>query len=429
LGFSSTFFVFILLPACALASWDVGTDLNTAIGGRTEGKVKLIFEFRSRLEDRTGQSFGLDRDLFANFTRIRFGMSYKPVSWIRITGVALDTRTQLYGAPAPATARDPLDLHEGYVEIRPDQKAGFGSIAGRMQANYGDTRLIGSPQWAFIPRTYDGARVFWRNARYRFEALVLSPVKLNSLQWNQPVLGERVEGTYNSLTIQKHLTVEPYYLRHQQNRPGGFTGVGRLTTNSFGARLFGPLAHGFRYSAEGVAQTGKIGLLPHRAEAWAVQIGRQFPLLGKPLDFIMEYKYASGGSRTDRSETFDALFPAAHDKFGHADLLGWRNVRNVKSFGTWSVTKPVTIYAMYNNSWLADARDAAYNTQGRAIARSPLGIAGTHIGQEADIYASYKRSGWTFGAGYGHFFPGEFMKRTTPGASPHLAYVYQSYSF
>jgi len=87
------------------------------------------------------------------------------------------------------------------------------------------------------------------------------------------------------------------------------------------------------------------------------------------------------------------------------------------------------VNAMYNNSWIADPRDAAYNTQGRPIARAPLGNAGTHIGQEADLYFTYKRSGWTMGAGYGHFFPGEFIRKTTPGASPQYAYVFQSYTF
>ena len=33
--------------------------------------------------------------------------------------------------------------------------------------------LIGSPQWAYIPRIYDGGRVYWRNGRYKLEAFLL----------------------------------------------------------------------------------------------------------------------------------------------------------------------------------------------------------------------------------------------------------------
>ena len=98
-------------------------------------------------------------------------------------------------------------------------------------------------------------------------------------------MGDRVEGTYNVVTLNKHATTDLYYLRHYQNRPGGFNGVGRLVTNSYGSRWFGPIAHGFRYTAEGVVQTGEIGLVPHRAYAWVVQAAREVTLLRKPLDF------------------------------------------------------------------------------------------------------------------------------------------------
>jgi hypothetical protein len=419
----------VALSGAAEVSWDAGKDLNNAIAERTDGRLDVIFELRSRFEYRPDQSFGLEPDLLADFTRFRAGLAYKPYSWMRLTAVAMDARAPLYGAPAPSSARDPLDLHESFVEIRPDQKTGFGATFGRAAANYGDTRLIGSPQWAYIPRIYDGGRVYWQNGRYRLEAFLLSPVKLTSAGWNKPVMGDRVEGTYNVVTLNKHATTDLYYLRHHQNRPGGFNGVGRLITNSYGSRWFGPIAHGFRYTAEGVVQTGEIGLVPHRAYAWVVQGAREVSLLRKPLDVSVEYKYASGGSRSDRSNTFDALFPAAHDKLGHADFLGWRNVRNVKAFASWSVTKSLTVMAMYNNSWLADARDAVYNAQGRAIASAPAGNAGTHIGQEADLYFMYKKSGWSMGAGFGHLFAGEFIRNATPGESPQFAYVFQSYTF
>jgi hypothetical protein len=402
--------------------------LNAALAERTGGQVQLIFELRSRVENRPGQSFGAEPGLFADFTRYRIGIIYKPVSWLRLVAVGMDARAPIYGTPAPSSARDPLDLHEGYIELRPDAKTGFGAIAGRQAANYGDTRLIGSPQWAYIPRIYDGARVYWRTGRVRLEGLLLAPVKLSSTGWNHPVLGDRVVGTYNTIDLHKNMSTEFYVLRHHQNRPGGFNGVGRYITNSFGAHVFGPIANGFRYNVEGIAQVGDIGPLPHRANAWALQMGKRTTLAGRAIDLMAEYKYASGGSRSDRSGTFDQLFPAAHDKLGHADVLGWRNVRNIKAAATWSWTKSFTVNAMYNNSWLADPRDAVYNSQGRAVARSATGKDGSHIGQEADLFVTYKRSGWTSGAGYGYFFSGEMLRRTT-STNPQYMYVYQSYSF
>ena len=158
------------------------------------------------------------------------------------------------------------------------------------------------------------------------------------------------------------MSTDLYLLRHHQNRPGGFNGSGRAITNTFGTRVFGPIVNGFRYSAEIVGQVGDIGPVPQRANAWALQVGKQTKLAGRALDVIGEYKFASGGIRSDRISTFDQLFPAAHDKLGHADVLGWKNVRNVKALGVWSWTKSFAVNVMYNNSWLADPRDAAYNS-------------------------------------------------------------------
>ena len=403
--------------------------MNTAIGERTDGQVQLIFELRSRLEYRPGQSFGTEPDLFADFTRFRIGVIYKPVKWVRFVAVGMDARAPMYGTPAPSSVRDPMDLHEAYVELRPDTKTGFGTIIGRQAVNLGDTRLIGSPQWAYIPRIYDGARVFWRGPKYRLEGLFLSPVKLRTDDWNYPVLGDRVIGTYNTIELHKHVSTDLYFLRHHQNRPGGFNGVGRSITNTYGTRVFGPIANGVRYSAEIVGQFGDIGPTPQRANAWALQLGKQAKLAGRAIDVIGEYKYASGGVRSDRISTFDQLFPAAHDKLGHADILGWKNVRNMKALATWNWAKSFSVNVMYNNSWLADPRDAVYNTAGRAIARSTTGFDGRHIGQEADLFVTYKKSGWTTGAGYGYFFSGEFIRRTTPAIDPQYMYVYQSYSF
>lgn len=408
-------------------SWDAGKALNRELGESTGGKVQLIFELRSRVEYRPNQAFGNDADLFADFTRVRFGGTYKPASWLRFSGTAMDARAPLYGTPAPSSARDPLEWHEGFVELRPESKLGFGAVVGRHVVNYGDTRLVGSPQWAYIPRTYDGARVYWRTARVRLEGLFIAPVKLDSSRFNKPVLGEHLVGTYNVVQLNKHVSADLYFLGRRQNRAGGFSGAGSLAVDSFGTRLFGPIGDGYRYSVEAVKQTGQIGGVPHRAYAWAAQVARRFSTI--PVDAYVEYKFASGESRPGRSGAFDQLYPAAHDKLGHADVLGWRNVKNWRAQATWTGAPGLSVALMYNNSWLADARDAAYNLQGRPIARSATGMDGTHIGQELDLYFAYRRSGWTAGAGYGRFLAGEFIERTSPGRSPAYAYVFQSYSF
>ena len=76
-----------------------------------------------------------------------------------------DARAPWYGPNAPNSTRDQADLHEGYLELFPSSKKGFGMTAGRMMLNYGEGRLIGTPQWGNVARTYDHARIYWRSPR------------------------------------------------------------------------------------------------------------------------------------------------------------------------------------------------------------------------------------------------------------------------
>jgi hypothetical protein len=190
----------------------------------------------------------------------------------------------------------------------------------------------------------------------------------------------------------------------------------------------GPIGTGLRLSIEGVAQNGSMGTLDHRAFAWHSTLSRAFQL-GWPVELSVEYNYASGSEDPERrSGTFDQLYPANHEKYGQADLFGWRNLHHMRSFDSIKFQK-LTVRLMYSSYWLASPRDALYNLQGRPIVRSPLGTAGRHVGHEADIFATYPWRGFLWGAGFAHFFAGEFVRNTTPGVNPRYVYFFQTYGF
>ena len=72
--------------------------------------------------------------------------------------------------------------------------------------------------------------------------------------------------------------------------------------------------------------------------------------------------------------------------------------------------------------------DGLYNGAGRQIVRSATGTAGRHVGQEADVFGTYKHGHFTLGAGYGHFFSGEFIRNATNGIGPTYLYIFHTYS-
>jgi len=392
---------------------------------------KLTLDVRSREEARTGVTFGKDANLENPLFRTRVGAQWAPLSWLKLSAMGQDARAPEYGVAAPTSARDTMDLHEGYVELFPDQKRGFGAVFGRQMLNYGEGRLIGTPQWTNTSRTYDVARAYYRLPRARLEFLFASIVKVLPDSFNKPVLGDRLWGMYDSFPeLIKHGVVEAYVLRRDQNRPGGFTTAGTLGINTFGGRATGPAPLGLKYSVEVATQTGHTGLQTQRAAAWFSNVSRRVTVHW-PLDLSIEYKYASGSSDPTgpRSGTFDQLYATNHDKFGHEDLFGWRNIHNLRSLDTLRITKTVALNVMYDNFWLASAKDSLYNGQGRSIVRSTTGRDGTHVAQELDGFATYTTKGFTFGAGFGHLFVGEFLKRTTPGVNTRYLYLFQSYSF
>jgi len=72
---------------------------------------------------------------------------------------------------------------------------------------------------------------------------------------------------------------------------------------------------------------------------------------------------------------------------------------------------------------LDKASDAWYWCSGRPARQDPTGKAGRDLGQELDLVLSYKHSKhWHFMAGYCHFFPGSFLRRT--GRSPDADWLF-----
>jgi hypothetical protein len=87
--------------------------------------------------------------------------------------------------------------------------------------------------------------------------------------------------------------------------------------------------------------------------------------------------------------------------------------------------KPVPGWTFTANShtwWLATTNDGLYNAPGALIARMPG--ASSHVGYELDVQAFHVFSKQVrAGGGYGHLFPGGFLKAAIPGRSFDFSYV------
>ena len=427
-GIWAVLFVF-LLRAHSHAQTDPLQKAADAIHKESGGEFSVHLEERTRWEERYGSNFGLAKNQQDMLSRIRISADYQPTKWLSISGMGQDARAPWFGPNAPNSVRDSMDLHEAFVTLGA-KKQPLNFSFGRRMINYGETRVIGVPQWTNTSRTYDFVRAGVSTSKLSIDALLLSPIIVRPDMFNNPELGNRFWGVYTVLPkLWRGSSVDAYVLRHSQNKIGGWTGSGTLGTNDYGARLYGPLPHKFAYSLEGIAQNGHLGLLNQRAYAWFAGISRPVNVGPVPVDVSAEYKVASGShSGQTHSATFDQFTPANHDKFGHEDLFGWRNLRTFKTLETLHPTKVLAFNVMYTHESLFSPSDALYSGSGSKIAISPKGTAGRTVGQELDGFATCTWGAHTFLAGFGHFFKGPFVMNTTPGINPRYFYISQQYT-
>jgi hypothetical protein len=403
-----------------------GADLLNRATGH---KVAMRFEERTRWEEKYGVKFGDGTNEQDMLSRLRIGMQYQPVSWLTLSALGQDARAPFYGKPASSSLRDSMDLEEAWMGIASEHTRLDFSF-GRRMLNYGETRVIGSPQWSNTSRTYDYGRLEYASKKMMLAALMVSPVKVQPDDFNNPNLGNRFWGAYMVFPkLWRGMSADAYALRHSQNKIGGWSGAGTLGTNSFGVRSYGPLPEKFTYSLEFIGQGGHMGVKDQRAFAWFAAVERPVTMGRFPVSLSAEYKGASGSDYgASASGTFDQLTPANHDKFGHMDLFGWQNLKTFKSLEKVKLTRALTFNVMYTDEYLYSATDALYASSGSSQAVDHTGVAGSHVGQELDGFATYKWGRHTFLAGVGHFFRGGFVQTTTPGINPRYFYVAQQYT-
>ena len=128
--------------------------------------------------------------------------------------------------------------------------------------------------------------------------------------------------------------------------------------------------------------------------------------------------------------TFDQLYPTAHDKYGLADQVGWRNIHDVRVGFDITPFKATPITVNYHSYWLAEERDALYAASGAPLARVVSGRrqhARRSGDRRAGLAAAYPQL--ALAAGYAHLFAGPFLKEATPGESYSGPFVMVTYVF
>jgi hypothetical protein len=394
--------------------------------------LRMRGEFRERVEGLVNSGFASERDDVYYLSRFRFTTT--------LTSRAVNATIQLHDArvgdksvgPTGAPFKAAFDLRQAAADIG-SAKAPLALRVGRQEIAFGDQRLVGHANWLNAGRTFDAARVMLRTKRAHVDVFAASVVRILDDEFDKSGNGNRFAGAYvTSGALVPQATAEPYvFWRRDANLRSEAGSLDALHQVTAGGRLVGKLPARLDYNIEAAMQRGSLG--PDSIRAWAGhwQLRETLESAGRP-HLIAEYNYASGDANPADGirGTFDQLYPTAHDKYGLADQVGWRNIHHVRAGFDVTPIRLTPIAVSYHSFWLAEPRDALYAASGAPIARIATGAARTRVGQEIDVQISRPLTPQlALAVGYSHLFAGPFLKDATPGKSYSGPFVMATYVF
>lgn len=396
--------------------------------------LRIGGEYRMRAEDHTAYKFTGGADDGFVLSRLRLNLSASPTHWMSVYVQAQDSHALgIDSAHVTSSINDTFDLRQAYIQIVPVSWVRVRT--GRQELAFGTERLIGVSNWTNAPRVFDAIRLTVGTEDKHLDIFTSSVVVNDPIHFDNHAGGLTFHGVYGSFSrVVPKATIEPYVL--WKALPVVKSEEGKSADESlvtFGGRWVGKLPANFDYAAEAAGQRGHYSNDDIVAYGGYGVVGYTFDQVSVKPRLSVQYDYASGDrqAKDGRIGTFDQLYPSNHGVFGLVDLLGWRNVRQVRSGFDLKPFSKLGVVLDYRRINLASRHDGLYGSTGSVIVKAPKGGAlSTDVGQEVDLSAKYQlRRNIETGAGFGHLFAGIFVAQNSPGSSASVGYGFATYKF
>src|SRR5262245_31342399 len=393
-------------------------------------------QYRGRFEGMTGREFISGNNDFYYLSQLRLDLNIRLCSQLRVMLEGQDSHAPgLDLHPRPPNFQNSFDLRQGYLELHRGDLKAVGLQLGRQEMSFGEERLIGYGNWSNSSRSFDAARLYVSTPSARLDILAATLVRIRDGSFDSPQLkGNNLYGAYASLkSPHHHSTVEPfvfYRTIHQVRNERGVPGSAGFYV--FGGQALGNLPKSLDYNVEMAEERGTYAADPVHAWAGHWTLGYTLKNWETKPRLLIEYNYSTGDKspRDSRHETFDQLFPTNHSKYGTADVIGWRNMHNLRAGVEQTFGSNLKISYDYHSHWLAQGADALYSDNGTRVARVVGGALNRHVGQEFDVVVSYKiAKQYRFGLGYGYLWAGPFLREATAHGNVSYPYSFLTYSF
>lgn len=413
-----SFFTGLLLFLCLnpLSAISSSPKESFQFGGSVRFRSENLYHFNSFTPARSAGT----KDSFV-LMRLRPQVSVQPTEEIRFFVQPQISRTfaQEESTVANGNNIDDFDLHQGYVDFfLPGERASL--RLGRQELSYGNERLLGAFGWSNVGRSHDGVKVrgewdsFWIDSFF---------------SWIQRSAGNQyLAGSYGHWAPTDKMIYEPFFL-FWTDRDGG-AGGRPVELYTMGDRLV--LKSGrWESDWDGGLQLGQsagknvLAFFGHAAGSYTFDTATSKPRVG------LEYNIASGDKTPNGGSVrgFNQLFPTNHDKYGFMDLVGLRNIHNLRGSLSLSPKEKWKIGFDYHAFFLFHPEDGLYQASGAQVRAGASG-ASRFAGQEGDLLLQYQwNSHADFLLGYSVFLAGDFLGDTGVKKNAHFLYAQTVVSF
>jgi len=426
---------------------------------KKKGKLTFGTEIRLRFESQDNfnlKFYGPDppngdtNDKFVLW-RLRMGVDYRPNEVIHLRLWGQDARDFGCGFDKEDfynpifrmetnPCEDQLELWETYLEIKKPYKWPVALRAGRQRIYYGDKRVFGPGQWG------NSGRWIWDAVKMSF----FIPKGFIDVYYGRTQLHEPTQfslnhrhgfesvGTYSHITLPESLLsigVEPFamtkYDRHKRYRGEGGK-LGDLKAAYAGIRVFKKNLHGFDLDVTYVREFGDFSDDTIQAYGYHLLAAYNFNTCPYRPRISLEYSVGSGDDdpKDGKRKTFDGAFGARDRVLGRMNLFRWWNIRDAQINLELRPKKWKWFYLKteLHKFWLDEKKDGWSLNPKRY--RDKTGNSGDEVGKEFDIVLKFDLpKGHQIQAGYGHFWPDEFVKKVASNRQANWFFLQWQYTF
>jgi hypothetical protein len=414
------------------------TDRLKAIPPGSWFQVDVGGQVRFRYERWQGQGFGGISDADDDWTlarfrlhaNLRFGDHFR----VFAEGIYADQWEERDAGPRPTDVNegDVINLFaEGYGAVGCDLR--LGGWVGRHELNFGKQRVIGPLDWGNTRRTFDGGGAWLTGQGWRLDAFAVEPVLVEATEWDEGDEDTLLAGLYYANSRSKTLAFDAYLLYFRRDDATWLGSTDDEERFTLGVRANGAIASTrFDWDAEAAWQVGTFGDRDVSAGFVSGEVGWKPPVpCSIEPRLALGGDWASGDGDGDAGSgdlgTYNQLFPTGHLWFGWCDLIGRQNLAAARLTASVKPTPKWLVRADYHAFWRSEEDDAVYNAAG-GVLRADSGSNERFVGTELDLMVRWTIDRhWELEAGWGHFFPGDFVEAT--GADDDVDFVYGSVTF